>query len=166
MKRFILTGFAVIFALIFAGCEITYYPVTVENRSSKLVGYFYNGGTDTLQSDASKNYQVKAYTQEPSNITVEGTLTVKMVREEGNYIFEDITPINLNVTNYLPFLVTLRADNYIDADGAGKTELEIPENNSVDTAKIYTAKPKFTISADYPIGSTKAEWRMVQFLLP
>jgi hypothetical protein len=162
MKRFILTGSAVIFALIFAGCEITYYPVTVENKSSKPVGYFYNGGTDTLQTNESRNYQVRAYTQEPSNIAVvpPGTLTVKMVREGEQYIFENITSINLSVINTLPFPVTIRAGNYIAADGTGKTELEISGNSSVNTAKIYTSKPEFAISADYPVGLIKVEWEM------
>jgi hypothetical protein len=161
MKRFILVGFAVIFMLVFAGCETTYYSVTITNNSSKAVSYFYNGGTDTMSTGDSKTYQVKAYTQRPSNIAVvpSGTLTVKMVHEGEGYIFTDIDPINLSVANALPFDVTIRAGNYIYADETGKTELLVPEGEK-KPAKIYTSRPQFTISADYPVSAVKVVWKI------
>jgi uncharacterized protein YkuJ len=164
MRRYF--SFLLIVALLgFIGCEITYYPITITNNSSKTVSYFYNGSTDTLEPTKSKSYQVKAYTQMPVNFSVVSseTLTVTMVNEREEYIFKDIDPINLNVVNMMPFPVTIKAGNYIDADGTGSGEigLLIPENTENQNAKIYTTRPKFTITADYPINSIKIEWRMV-----
>jgi hypothetical protein len=153
--------FIAISMLVFAGCETAYYSVTVTNSSSKKVSFSYDGSADSLDPGNSKNYQVEAYTQMPVDISVSaGTLSVAMVHKRNEYIFEDIAPIKLSVANTMPFPVIIKADNYIDADGTGKTELLIPEKAEEKEAKIYTSRPKFTISADYPLSSVKIEWEM------
>jgi hypothetical protein len=159
MKRYFFLSLLAV--LLLAACETEYYSVTITNNSSKQVSYSYDGGKDSLDSGKSKNYQVKAYTQMPADISVSsGTLTVSMARKQDRYIFEDIAPIKLSVANTMPFLVTIKADNYIDADGKGKTELSIPGEAEETGARIYTSQPKFTISADYPLGSVKIGWEM------
>jgi hypothetical protein len=165
MKRHSVIIFAVelLITLVFMGCgDPVLYNISIVNNSSKTVSYRYDGNSDTLASGDSRDYQVKAYTQEPSDISIipAGTLTIKMSRKGEAYIFENIEPINLNVANTMPFPVTIKADYYIDADGAGKTELLIPEKSEKTEAKIYTSRPRFAISADYPVNSVKVEWEM------
>jgi hypothetical protein len=72
-------------------------------------------------------------------------------------VFNAFRPLP-NIANMAPFPVTIKAGNYIDADG--QTELLIPAGSPVKKAKIYTSRPKFTISADYPVSSLKVEWEM------
>jgi hypothetical protein len=149
--------------LAFAGCETRYYSVTITNNSSKQVAYFYNGGTDILDpcpGVVSKNYQVKAYTQMPADISVVSSdiLSVAIVQNRDDYIFEDIAPIDLNVVNTMPFPITIEAGNYIN-DGEGKTKLSVPAK-SEKTGAIYTPRPKFTVSAEYPVNFVKIEWEM------
>jgi hypothetical protein len=165
MRRYSIVALVVVLLaiMVFAGCgDPVLYEVSVLNDSSKTVSYRYNDNSDTLAPTDSKIYHVKAYTQKPSDISVvpPGTITITMDRRNETYIFEDITPFDLSVANTMPFPVTIKADNYIDADGTGKTELLIPEKAEETGAKIYTARPNFTITGDYPVYSVKVEWNI------
>jgi hypothetical protein len=166
MKRYSIVALLVVLSaiMVFTGCgDPILYEVSVLNNSSKSVSYRYNDSSDTLGPGDSKTYQVKAYTQKPSDISVvpSGTLTIEMLSRKGEaYIFENIEPMNLNVANTMPFPVTIKADDYIDADGAGNIELVVPEKTEKQGTKIYTSRPRFTITADYPVDSVKVEWEM------
>jgi hypothetical protein len=103
MRRLFLLLSFVILVFVSLSCDTKYYSVTVRNASSKSVTYSYDGFTDTLVAAASKEYQVKAYTQPPGNISVPGAMSVEMktMPSGGEYVFEDITAINLNILNTL-----------------------------------------------------------------
>jgi hypothetical protein len=134
----------VCFFFSFWGCETKYYSVTITNESSKQATYTYNDSTDTLESEGSKAYQVKAYTQSPRDISVsQGAMSVKMhVLASGEeYRCEGLSPIPLQVHNKLGILITITADKYIE-DGAGNTVLTIEP-----IAKIYTDHPQFIVSS-------------------
>jgi len=138
MKKLLVIGS---FFLLLAGCEATNYTVTIKNESSKTVSYTYNGLSDNLDSNKSKTYEVKAYTQQPTNISVPGAFSVKMTSKDDTFIFVDAKPFNLNVNNKLSIPVILKADDYID--DSGSTEITISANGT-KTAKIYTSKPRFS----------------------
>jgi len=142
MQKYFLTILVLIgFIFQFSSCEVKYYTVLIKNESSKSVSYVYDGDSNTLSPGESKKYdEIKAYTQPPKDISVFGTMSVKMTSAGDIFTFIDIDEITLNVTNLLPFNVKLKADNYIDA-GNGETEMEITTNAN---AKIYTTKPRFT----------------------
>jgi hypothetical protein len=148
---------------LFVGCgDPTYYAVSISNSSSKTVSYTYDHNSDTLDPGSFMDYQVKAYTPEPADINIvpPGTLSVRMNRKTGAlYVFEDVEPINLHVSNVLPFSVTLKAGDYIDADGTGEMRLAVPANSEV-MAVIYTSKPQFTITAEYPTSIVTVEWEL------
>ena len=135
------------------GCDTKeYYTVLVTNGSSKAVSYTYNEYSDTLAVQESKIYEVKAYTQPPKNITDQNgiaSLKIKTNSMTGNYIFLDVTPLDLNVINRLPIDITIKADNYIDNNGS--IELTIGSNDESTGAKIYIKSPIFTSTTNYPI---------------
>jgi hypothetical protein len=162
MRRYLILGLLAAL-LVFTGCgDPVLYEVSILNSSSKTVSYKYNDNSDILNPGDSKTYHVKAYTQAPSDISIvpSGTLTIEISRKGEAYIFENIEPINLNVANTMAFPVVIKADYYIDADGAGKIELLVPKKSEKTEAKIYTSRPRFFITADYPVGSIKVEWEM------
>lgn len=144
----------VCFFLSFWGCETKYYAVTITNESSKQVTYTYNDSIDTLESKKSKAYQVVAYTQPPRDISVLGTMSVKMERFGVEYVFIDVTPLDLHVLNTLNVDIELEADKYIDT-GLESTSLTIAAKSETTTAKIYTTKPQFIIKSNY---SPIIEW--------
>jgi hypothetical protein len=136
--------------LIIVGCETKYYSVLITNDSGKTVSYIYNDISDTLASKTSKTYEVLAYTQLPKNINVpNGALSVKMNQKGDTFTFVDVEPLNLNVVNKLPIEIKIRADSYIDDNGA--TEFTIDANAEKTTGKIYTSKPVFRSLTDYPV---------------
>ena len=142
--------FAVGIVCLFAACETKYYSVLITNGSSKTVSFTYDDSSDTLDPDASKTYEVKAYTQPPANINVtDGALSVTMNQKGDTFTFVDVDPISFNVTNTLPIEITIKADNYIDDDGS--VEFTIGADTEKTTAKIYTSKPNFTSLTDYPV---------------
>jgi hypothetical protein len=144
MKKLIL-GVLVCLALV--ACETKYYSVLITNNSSKAVTYTYNGSPNTLLSGVSEDYQVKAYTQPPKDISVPGALSVEMENKGEEYVFVNVPPIDLHVINTLSVSVTIKADDYIDNDGS--TELAIGALTEVKTAKIYTGRPNFSVSSGY-----------------
>jgi hypothetical protein len=136
-------------AFVLFSCETGYYSVTVRNNSSKQVTYTYDDITDTLAVSGSREYQVKAYTQPPKNISAQGIMSVTMTTESsgGEYIFTDASYLNLHVLNTLDIPITLTADNYID--NGGVASLSIAAKGAITSAKIYTRNPKFAISSGY-----------------
>jgi hypothetical protein len=149
MRRYFSFLLIVFVVLTLVACEVRYYSVLIANNSSKNVSYEYNGSPDTLDSDKSKTYQVKAYTHPPKNISVTGAMSVKMeTRLSGEeYAFVNAAALDLHVLNTLDVELTLMADNYID--NSGETSLTIPANTEIKTAKIYTTTPHFTITSGY-----------------
>jgi hypothetical protein len=145
MKKLML---GTLICLAFVACETKYYSVLISNNSSKDVSYEYNGSSDTLDQGKSKTYQVKAYTQSPKNISVTGTMSIRMEDSNGDYLFIDVTPIELHVANTLPADITIKSDNYID--DSGSIELTVESMKEKTTAKIYTKNPKFTVLSGYP----------------
>jgi len=137
----VLVPMGLVFQLSSCG-EAKLYTVLIKNEASKPVSYVYDGTNDTLPLGDSRLYGAKAYTQPPKNISVPGTMSVKMAIDGDTFTFMDTDEITLNVSNLLPFVVKLRADNYIDV-GEDETEMEIKGTEKV-TAKIYTARPNFT----------------------
>jgi len=162
MKKLILV-FSI--ACLFISCETKYYSVSITNDSKKrTVSYTYNGSSDTLDPGDSKTYEVKAYTQTPTNIKVLNyALSVTMNQKGDTFTFVDVEPIIFNVVNSLPVEVTIKADNYIWDSKDGKIELSVPPQTEIPNEKrpeklfIYTEKPKFTITSDY---SVKYEWNI------
>jgi len=151
----------VVFFLFSCG-EKEFYPVLITNDSSKTVSYTYNDVDDTLPASETKDYEVKAYTPPPNNITDENgiaSLVIYTHNLTGDYTFYDADPLDLHVTNKSPVEITIKADNFIDNDGL--TELTIdPNPNEANTdAKIYTKTPKFTSTTDYPMV---VEWTIVE----
>jgi len=148
MKK-LLVIFGVIFLLI-AGCEESNYTVFIKNESSKTVSFIYDGAWETLNGTkesspppspvTSKTYEVKSYTQQPTNIKVEGVFNVEMKTKGNTFTFDDAPSYNLSVFNSLTINVTLKADNYID--NKDSTEIEIKAGET-KTAKIYTKTPNF-----------------------
>jgi hypothetical protein len=108
------------------------------------VSYAYNGSSDTLALNGSKNYQVKAHTQPPQNITVPGGMSVSIAAtHSGNeYVFEDIPHINIHVVNTQNFNVSIaEKSNYIENDD-GNPFIEC-QNQATTSGKIYTKTPNF-----------------------
>jgi hypothetical protein len=149
MRTFGIFSLFMVIVFSFFSCEIQYYPVTVRNNSSKQVTYTYDDITDTLAVSDFREYQVKAHAQAPENISVPGTMSVTLVPESSGeeYIFTDISPLDLYVLNTLDIDIILTADNYIDNNG--ETSLGVNAKSEITTAKIYTQNPKFTISSGY-----------------
>ena len=150
MKKLI---FVLVVVCLLAACETKYYFVLVTNDTSKTVSFTYNDTQDTLTENTSKIYDVKTYTLPPQNINVpDGALSVKMNQHGDTFIFVDVEPIVLNVTNSLPIDIKIRADNYIWDDDNKSIELSIQANiERTDKLFIYTVKPKFTTTSDYPV---------------
>jgi hypothetical protein len=141
-----------IVSLFIMGCGEEYYDALIKNESNKTVLYNYNGSSDSLDPLASKQYTVRAYTQAPHNISVQtGALSIKLTQNYDTYSFEDIPAIDMYVLNTLSVDVTIKADEYIEHGSS--TELIVPSDTEVKTAKIYTLKPTFKIiSPEYNIN--------------
>jgi hypothetical protein len=154
MKKLVLGALV---CLVFFACETRYYSVIITNDSSKDIFYEYNGSFDTLAQKNSKTYQVKAYTQSPRDISVTGAMSIKMeTRSSGEeYVFTDVTALNLYVLNSLNVKITLLSDNYIDNNGV--TSLTIQPKTEIKTAEIYTRAPKFTVLSE---NSPNIEWNI------
>jgi hypothetical protein len=152
MKEIKMKKLLVIFSIAFlllAGCEEKYYSVLITNDSEKTVSFTYNDSDDTLASKTSKTYEVKAYTQPPTNINFPGALSVRMIQKGDAFTFEDIPSINLNVKSFLLIDIKIKADNYIWDDEYGSTEFFIPKGEERN-GLIYTEKPNFTTIPSYP----------------
>ena len=147
-KLFILVLIGTIF--LFSFCKEESYTAVVKNDSSKTVSYVYNGGADSLSPDKFKVYKIEEYTQPPKSISVPGAMSVRMKRNGDIYIFENVDPIDLIVTNDSGVEVILKADKYIDA-GGNKTEMELDVGDAGITATIYTANPNFTTVPSRPV---------------
>jgi hypothetical protein len=75
---------------LFLACDTKYYSVLITNVSSKTVLFTYNDSPDTLAPNASKTYEVKAYTQPPINIIDEnGIASIEMTRNGEQFIFRE-----------------------------------------------------------------------------
>jgi hypothetical protein len=164
MKR----SFSLLILAVFAlgTCETRYYSITLRNNSSKQVTYTFDDITDTLAPIASKDYQVKAYTQPPKDLSVSGAMSVKVDKERQTeeYVFKDIPPTTITILNTLPVPVRVKAGKYIE-DIAGNPFIECQEYNtstgaSETTGKIFTNNPVFqsvpkyegqTDYSDYPV---------------
>jgi hypothetical protein len=134
------------------GCGEKYYDVLIKNESNKTVSYNYNGSSDSLDPLGSKHYTVGAYTQAPNNISVQtGALSIKLTQNYDTYFFKNIPAIDMYVLNTLSVDVTIKADEYIE--NGSSTELIVPSDTEVKTAKIYTLKPTFKIiSPEYNVN--------------
>jgi hypothetical protein len=148
MKRLILT-LSIVFTLV--ACEIKTYSVLIINASSKTVSFTYNDLEDTLVANTSKAYEALANTPSPQNINVpNGALSVTMNRKGDTFTFVDVEPIIFNVVNTLPFEITIKADSYIWDNNNNSFGLSIPAQEE-RTDVIYTEKPKFTATSEYPV---------------
>ena len=147
-----------VFGLLLFGCnEKEIYAVLITNESSKTVSYDYNDSSHTLNPEEAKPYDVGVYTPPPQNIQDDrGVVSIVMRNWQGEkYTFADIIEesFNLRVINTLPFDVTIRAGRYIDngkPDTDNATELTIAAGSDTDNAVIYTKKPNFRWSPQYP----------------
>ena len=148
MKKFF---FPLSVVLILFSCSFPeYYYHTVKNNSQRTITYSFNGGPiETLAQGESKDYRTKAgdrftgidniYAGSPHGFGISITLT----RNSNNYIFEDIEPFDIEITNTLSFPVTLKSD-YLNYQG--ETELTVPEDGGEKTALIYKKNPVFEVS--------------------
>jgi hypothetical protein len=147
-------------ALTLLSCDPKYYTVTVENQSLKDVTYTYNDIQTTLARNSSRDYQVEAYALPPKDISVPGAMSVEMEsRGSGErYVFKNVDPLALHVTNNLSVDVELRASRRIHSkltyeyikDSAGETTLTILAWTNATgpgeaNADIYTSTPQFTV---------------------
>jgi len=150
---------------LFISCEAKNYSVLVTNNSKKekTVSYTYNGSSDTLAPGESKIYEVEAYTRPPENIKDEnGIASIEIERDGDIFKFVDAEPIIFNVANTLPFDITIKADNYILDGRDNSFELSLSANDErTEELFIYTVKPKFTTTSDYPV---KYEWNITDLL--
>jgi len=143
-------------ALIFVSCdEKRPHLVTITNSATKAVSYTYNGEENTLAVSGTKNYEIWESYGPPRNVVDNkgiASIVTKQNTMTGDYTFSDADPIDLKVINTLPVDVTIKADNFIDnGNPTNSTELEIPANDKIETAQIYTRNPKFTSTTNYPI---------------
>jgi hypothetical protein len=150
MKKLLLIA-NIVFLLISCDSGTHDYSVTFTNESSKTVSFEYDGTSDTISIGDSKTYQVKAYTKPPVNIVDQNgiaSIDMNKILTTADYTFFDKVPFNLNVINKLPTDITIKADNFID--NSGSTEMFIEKDNEA-TALIFTNKPKFTTTSNYPV---------------
>jgi hypothetical protein len=164
MKK-ILLAFSIV--CLFISCETKYYSVLVTNKSKeKTVSYTYNDVSDSLGPNESKTYEVEAYTLPPANIEDEnGVASIEMKWDGDTYTFVDVEPIIFNVVNLLPFEIKIKAYNYIWDETNASVELSIrAQEERTDELFIYTEKPKFTATSDYPVKSVEYEWNITDLL--
>ncbi len=141
----------ILFLMCFLSCtNDVLFDVSIKNDSSKTVTYTYNGSSDTLSPGESKIYKVQAHTPKPQNISVSGVMSVVMSYYDG-YVFKNVEPISLHISNKLAFPVELSAGKYLEP-----AEIVIPANDIHNTAMIYTTMPNFTVS---PVLAT-VEWKL------
>jgi len=156
MKRLYIAIFII---FIFVSCDLPeYYNYQISNNSSENVSYTFNGISDILEPSESKDYQLKKgeiftgmeniNAGSPYGFGYKVKLGMKTTNTGSDYFFYDFNPFDLNVINSLPVTVSIKADNYID--NLNSTTLDI-DANSEKTAKIYTNKPTFTSTNNYPI---------------
>jgi hypothetical protein len=164
MKRYF-SLLVVVFVLF--SCETRYYSVTVRNNSAKPVTYTYDNITDTLAPASFKEYQVKAYTQPPKDLSVPGpgVLSIKMTRafQADEYVFEDVAPKDIQVLNTLAIPVRIMVGMYIE-DGSGNPFIECAANATA-AGKIYTGNPifvsmpKYAGQSDLPDHTVIFDWK-------
>jgi hypothetical protein len=149
-----------VFGFLFFACDDKYYPVVVQNNSTKTISYTYNGISDSLGTSGSKMYEVLAGTPGPVDIKIDNDpskpMSIKLERQMNGYYFKDVTPIKLDVENTLSVEITIKADNFIDGDNGG-TELKISANDKKQDIDIYTTTPKFTIVSP-PDSPAEISW--------
>ena len=141
--------FAAGIVCLLAACETKYYSVLITNTSSKTVSYTYNDSSDTLDPDASKTYEVKAYTSPPAKINDEnGIASIEMKQDEDKFIFKDAAQIEMNILNTLPVDVKrIKAGNYISYKDSFL--VSVPKGETIsEELFIYTDKPNFSLEAD------------------
>ena len=154
MKIRHLLAVSMIFGLLLTGCGEKMYTIQIKNNTAKTVSYRFNGASETLKAFDTKFYDVKTYTRPPANMADEnGIASLKMDLQGDLFIIDDAAPFNLYVINTLPIAVTIKARNYIEnkANTEEPTELTVEATEIDKTAKIYTSKPNFSSSSDYPV---------------
>ena len=167
MKK--LAVFATLTALLVSGCGPRYYAVLIKNGSpNKTVLYYYNGINDTLAPNASKNYEVLAYTMAPANYREQnGIASIEMKRSGDTFTFKEAEKMELNILNTLPVGVKrIKADDYISYND-NSFLVDVPEGETISSGLyIYTNKPNFSLEADsngiiepsYPITF---DWKII-----
>jgi len=174
MKKLLLT-FSIV--CLFISCETKYYSVLITNKSSQTVSYTYNDIVEILlpyavsqdppqePSEYSRAYEVKAYTQLPAYINVLNyAFSVTMNQKGDTFTFEDVEPITFNVINTLPFDIIITAGNYIWDSKEKTVELTVPAKKELPNTErpellfIYTEKPNFTTTLNYP---AIFEWNII-----
>ena len=135
---------------LFLGCEATIYSVSITNNSSRTVSFIYDGHPDTLAPSEYRIHHVLAHTQPPKDVVDQnGIASIRMTNSQGEiFKFWDAEYLNLNVINTLPIDITIKAGNFIDNNGS--MELFI-ERNEEATARIYSRRPVFTTTSNYPV---------------
>ena len=155
--------FILFIGLILCSCQNSFNDVSyiINNNSSKTIQYNFMDVTFKLSPDESKNHIINSDEGiiKPLNIDFSGhPESIKMNsvnngRAGIEYNFIDVSPFNLKVVNTLPIEIIIKADNYIDNEG--ETEITINPFQTAE-AKIFTNKPKFSSTTDYPVV---IEWK-------
>ena len=146
-----------VLAFIIFSCDLQdYWIYTVKNESARIISYKFNSGNvDTLEQSEVKTYQIKRGERHTGIGDVDAGnpyglgYSVKIIHSGTNYTFIDNLPYDLHVANILPISVNIKADDNIDNNGS--TELEIAANTENTTAKIYTNRPVFITTTNYPV---------------
>jgi len=166
MKKLIFLAI-IAFILLLSCDEAKIYTVTIENKTTKEVSYFYNGKSEKIESLKTNKYKVTEYTPPPSKIADDhGIASVRLNRGSDVYTFVNAASRELHVLNTLPISITIEADNFIEVDneidGTKITKLTIDGHEESKTAKIYTNRPNFSSDSNYPV---LIEWRSTANIL-
>jgi hypothetical protein len=131
------------------------------------VTYTYNNITETLAPASFKEYQVKAYTQPPKDLSVPepGVLSITMTRalQTDEYVFENVAPKDIQVLNTLAIPVRVMAGMYIE-DSSGNPFIECTASATA-AGKIYTSnpifvsKPKYEGQSELPDHTVIFDWK-------
>ncbi|GHU11564.1 hypothetical protein FACS1894151_11250 [Spirochaetia bacterium] len=156
MRKIVLSTVIFSIAFLLAGCQVYYYS-TAKNNSSLTVNYLYYGSSETLAPSASKDYKMvwEDELKLASAVPAGTVLSVKLEKKGDDYQIVDADPIDLHVTNTMPFPVSVKAGGYIDYSGL--MQIDILANTEITTAKIYTSTPEFYITSSYP---ATVEWKI------
>jgi len=155
------------FVLLLSSCPDHFNDIvyTINNNSSKIISFNFNNEYVSLQPKPEEPDELIEYSAEfavnssegnvkPVNVVFSGhQKSIKMNsanlgRAGIEYNFVDVSPFDLKVVNTLPVGITIKADDFIDYEG--ETELTVAPSETA-SAIIYTDKPKFSITADYPV---------------
>jgi|GEM_PF-4931675 len=103
-----------------------YHRYTIRNDSSKTIRFSFNNELGTLQPGESQTHVINSWSVEnhrkaPQQVTITypenqhpRSIRIDTTVSTFVFIFEDVIPLKLEVLNFLPIPVTIRAGDYID----------------------------------------------------